>query len=198
MKRAALYARVSTSDQRCEVQLEALREYARRQGFQVLEFVDAGVSGAKAERDALTELLEAVHRRRVDLVVCTKLDRLFRNVRHLVTVVEEFKARNVDLIVLDQAIDTTSPTGRLLFHMLAAIAEFERDLIRERVVAGIRRAQRVGTRSGRKIGRPRIHLVDVAAAQRLFKRLKSIRAVARQLKVHPSAVARALAKKASA
>jgi DNA invertase Pin-like site-specific DNA recombinase len=195
MRRAALYARVSTTDQRCEVQLEALREYARRRELEPVEFVDAGVSGAKADRAALLELLEAVRRRRVDVVVCTKLDRLFRNVRHLVTVVEEFKARDVDLVVLDQAIDTTSPTGRLLFHVLAAIAEFERDLIRDRVIAGVRRAQEHGTRSGKPIGRPRIHVVDVAVVQRLRQRRRprmSLRAIARHLNVNLSAVQQAI------
>lgn len=192
MKRAALYARVSTTDQRCEVQLDALRDYAERRELQAVEFVDAGVSGAKQDREAFTELLEAVRRRRVDLVVCTKLDRLFRNVRHLVNVIDELKVLGVDLVVLDQAIDTTTSSGRLLFHMLAAIAEFERDLIRERVIAGVRRAQVRGTRSGKAIGRPRVHLVDVAKAQELRRRL-SLRATARALGVPKSAVERALA-----
>ena len=98
----------------------------------------------------------------------------------------------VDLVVLDQAIDTTTPAGRLLFHMLAAISEFERDLIRDRVLAGLRRARERGTRSGRPVGRPRTQRFNVAAAQRLYAESGSIRAVARQLGVNPGAIWRAV------
>jgi Enterobacteriaceae phage serine recombinase len=92
------------------------------------------------------------------------------------------------LVVLDQAIDTTTPSGRLLFHVLAAIAEFERDLIRDRVVAGLRRAKA----QGRRLGRPRLHHVDVEQAQGLLAEGLSLRAVARRLHAHPMAVRRAL------
>ncbi len=114
-----------------------------------------------------------------------KLDRLARSTHHLVTLAKELEALGVDLVVLDQAIDTTTPSGRLLFHMLAAVAEFERDLIRDRVLAGLKRAKERGTRSGRPTGRPRTRRFDVAEAQRLYTESGSIRAVARQLDVNP-------------
>src|SRR5262245_44796716 len=147
--RAALYARVSTTDQTPENQLVALRAFAAARGWRATEFVDHGVSGAKDRRPALDALLAAVRARRVDLVLCVRLDRLARSTRQLVTLAGDFEALGVDLVVIDQAIDTTTPSGRLLFHVLAAIAEFERDLIRDRVVAGLQRAKAHGVRLGR-------------------------------------------------
>ena len=188
MQRLALYARVSTLDQHPEVQLEPLREYARARGFQVVEeYVDHGVSGAKARRPGLDRLTADAGRRRFDVVACVKLDRLARSVRHLTTLAGEFEALGVGLVVLDQAIDTTTPSGRLLFNVLGSIAEFERDLIRERTVAGIRAARR----RGKRIGRPRVH-VPRARAQALLREGKSVSGVARELGVARSTLQRAL------
>ena len=187
--RAALYARVSTQDQTPDMQLDALRAFAEARGWVAHEFVDHGVSGAKERRPALDGLLAAARTRKVDVVVCTKLDRLARSTHHLVTLAKELESLGVDLVVLDQAIDTTTPAGRLLFHVLAAIAEFERDLIRDRVIAGLRRAKA----HGKRLGRPRRYQVDPANARSLLGRGLSLRAVARSLRVHPSAVTRALA-----
>jgi DNA invertase Pin-like site-specific DNA recombinase len=186
--RAAVYARVSTVDQTPENQLAVLRGFAEARGWQAIEFVDHGISGAKDRRPALDALLAAVRGRRVDLVVCVRLDRLARSTRQLVTLAADFEALGVDLVVLDQAIDTTTPSGRLLFHVLAAIAEFERDLIRDRVVAGLRRAKAQGVR----LGRPRRHHLDVAQARALVAEGLSLRAIARRLHAHPMAVRRAV------
>lgn len=186
--RAGVYARVSTVGQTTANQLGALRVFAEARGWLITEFVDDGVSGAKERRPALDALLDAVRRRRVDVVACVKLDRLARSVHQLVALGQELEALGVDLVVLDQQIDTTTPSGRLLFHMLAAIAEFERDLIRDRVIAGIRRAQA----QGRRFGRPRQHHVDVGRARTLLAEGFSLRGVARALGVHPTAVSRAL------
>jgi putative DNA-invertase from lambdoid prophage Rac len=151
VKHVAIYVRVSTPDQRLDPQLDPLRAHAQARGWQVREFADHGVSGAKASRPALDDLMRAVRRREVDVVVVAKLDRLARSVRHLVELAGDFEALGVGLVVLDQAIDTTTPAGRFLFHSLAAVAELERDLIRERVVAGMRAAKRRGA----PIGRPK-------------------------------------------
>jgi len=151
--------RVSTTGQTPENQVDALRAFAAARGWTVTEFVDHGVSGAKDRRPALDSLLAAC-RRQVDVVAITKLDRLARSVHHLVALGRELETLGVDLVVLDQTIDTTTPSGRLLFHVLAAIAEFERDLIRDRVIAGLRRAKA----QGRRLGRPRLHQVDAAEA----------------------------------
>src|SRR2546425_664912 len=189
MKRAGLYARVSTVDQTPQNQLAVLRSFAGARGWRTAEFVDHGVSGAKERRPALDALLAAVRCRKIDMVACTKLDRLARSTHHLVTLAKELEALGVDLVVLDQAIDTTTPSGRLLFHVLAAIAEFERDLIRDRVLAGIRRAKA----QGRHLGRPRKYRVDLSRVHELRSQGLSLRAIARSLGVHPSAVSRTVA-----
>jgi len=122
-------------------------------------------------------------------VACVKLDRLARSVHHLVAIGREFEVLGVDLVVLDQAIDTTTPAGRLLFHVLAAISEFERDLIRDRVLAGLRRARSQGVR----LGRPRV-LVDRVQAERLLAAGQSLRTVARALGIGLATLARAVPK----
>lgn len=148
--RLALYARVSTRTQKSNPQLTELRRYARARKAKVVEeFVDHGLSRAKDRRPALDRLLAGARRREFDAVAVTKLDRLARSVRHLTTVSGEFEALGVDLIVVDQGLDTSTPTGRLAFNMIGAIAEFERDLIKERVTAGLRAAVRNGTKLGR-------------------------------------------------
>jgi len=167
MPRLALYARVSTTDQRPEAQLDALRSYATRRGGEPLEFVDHGVSGAKSRRPALDALLAACRRREVDAVVCVKLDRLARSVHHLTSLGKEFEALGIDLVVLDQGIDTSTPTGRLLFHVLGSIAEFERDLIQERTRAGLAAARK----RGKQLGRPRA--LDRAKRERVRRLRRS-------------------------
>ena len=146
----ALYARVSTCDQTVAPQLDALRAYAGARQLEIVgEFVDLGVSGAKARRPALDDLLDRAKRRAFDAVVCVKLDRLARSVRHLTALAAEFEALGIDLVVVDQQIDTSTPAGRFLFNTLGAVAELERDLIRERVQAGIRSARKRGVEFGR-------------------------------------------------
>jgi DNA invertase Pin-like site-specific DNA recombinase len=192
MPRVALYARVSTSDQRPEVQTGPLAQYAAARGLEVAEtYVDHGVSGAKARRPALDRMLADARRRRFDAVACVKLDRLSRSVHHLTSLGQELAALGIDLIVLDQAIDTSTPAGKLLFHVLGSIAEFERDLIRDRTVAGMAAARRRGAR----IGRPRaLRAVTALRLEQLVEAGHSQRAIAEQLKVGKSTVARELAR----
>jgi DNA invertase Pin-like site-specific DNA recombinase len=149
--RAALYARVSTADQTCENQLLELRRYGEARGWQVYrEYVDQGVSGAKDRRPALDELIADARRRRFDVIVCWRLDRLGRSLRHLVTLLEELHAVGVGFISLGEGIDLSTPAGRLQLHILGALAEFERSRIQERVRAGLARVRA----SGRRLGRP--------------------------------------------
>ena len=188
-RRIALYARVSTGEQTPDPQLDALREYAERRGFEAVEYVDHGVSGAKAKRPALDQLMAAARRRNIDAVACVKLDRLARSVHHLVTLGVELETLAVDLIVLDQAIDTSTPAGRFTFHILGAVAELERDLIRERTRAGMQAAKRHGTRSGRAIGRPRaIRGPDTFRLERMLAQNHSLRSIGRTLGVSASTV----------
>ena len=152
--KAALYARVSTFDQEPENQLAELRSYARARGWTAIEFVDRGISGAKDRRPALDALRRDVQRRKVDVVVCWRLDRLGRNLKHLVTLLEQWQALGVAFVSLAEGIDATTPAGKLQMHILGAIAEFERGRIRERVLAGLQRARAQGKRLGRPRNRP--------------------------------------------
>ncbi len=126
--------------------------------------------------------------KKIDVVIATKLDRLARSTHHLISLGKELEALGVDLVITEQALDRTTPTGRLLFHVLAALAEFERELIRDRVVAGLRRARA----QGRRLGRPQKHSVDPVKARELLAQGLSLRAVARKFDAHHSAVRRAL------
>lgn len=189
--RAALYSRVSTEEQTLANQQLALRAHAVARGWEAVEFSDI-ISGARDKRVGLDSLLAAVRRRHVDVVAIVRLDRLARSVHHLVTLAKEFQSLGVELVVLDQAIDTTTPTGRLMFHVLSAIAEFERDLIRDRVRTGMRRVKHQGTKSGRPVGRPRV-LLSRAEVIKLAGDGASLREIAARLGVSPSTVSRAKA-----
>jgi DNA invertase Pin-like site-specific DNA recombinase len=148
-QRAAIYARVSTFDQEPENQLQELRRYVEARGWTAVEYVDKGVSGAKERRPALDELVRDAKRRRFDVVVCWRLDRLGRNLKHLITLLDELQAMGVAFVSLAEGIDATTPAGKLQLHILGAIAEFERARIAERVKAGLARARAQGTRLGR-------------------------------------------------
>jgi DNA invertase Pin-like site-specific DNA recombinase len=148
--RAAIYARVSTFDQEPENQLAELRRYATARGWMTTEYVDRGVSGAKDRRPALDSLLADAKRRRFDVLVVWRLDRLGRNLKHLVTLLEDMQAIGIAFVSLAEGIDATTPAGKLQMHILAAIAEFERARIAERVRAGLARARAQGQRLGRR------------------------------------------------
>lgn len=160
--RAAIYARVSTLDQEPENQLVELRRYVEARGWIGQEFVDRGVSGSKDKRPALDVLLRDAKRRRFDVLVCWRLDRLGRNLKHLISLLDELQALGVGFVSLAEGIDATTPAGKLQMHILGAIAEFERERIRERVLAGLCRARAQGV----KLGRPRA-LVPVDRVQRV-------------------------------
>jgi DNA invertase Pin-like site-specific DNA recombinase len=147
--RSAIYARVSTLDQHVENQLQELRSYVERRGWTAVEFVDRGVSGAKDRRPALDDMLKAARQRRFDVLVCWRLDRLGRNLRHLILLLDELQALGIAFVTLGEGIDTSTPAGRLQLHILSAIAEFERSRIQERVMAGLARAKAQGKRLGR-------------------------------------------------
>ena len=153
--RAAIYARVSTLDQEPENQLAELRRYVRARSWDAaVEYVDHGISGAKDRRPALDRLVRDARRRRIDVLICWRLDRLGRNLRHLVTLLDELQAVGVAFVSLGEGIDCTTPAGRLQLHILAALAEFERARIAERVTAGLARAKR----QGKRLGRPRVQI----------------------------------------
>src|SRR3954449_13340309 len=152
MKRAALYARVSTGGQNVENQLRELRQVAERLGWVVVEgLIDQGISGAKGrdKRPALDSMLKAVIRGEVDVVAAWSVDRLGRSLQDLVGVLNDIRSQEVDLYLHQQGLDTATPSGRAMYQMLGVFAELERQIIRERVMAGLARAKADGTRLGR-------------------------------------------------
>lgn len=153
MKKVVIYARVSTDKQTVTNQLIQLREVAQRSGYEIVqEFTDEGISGAKgrSERPALNEMLKCATQRKFDMVMVWSIDRLGRSLQHLVEILNELQQKNIDLFFHQQAMDTSSPSGRMMFSVFGALAEFERSLIRERVLAGQQRAKA----KGKKLGRP--------------------------------------------
>src|ERR1700756_407940 len=161
--RAAIYARVSTNNgQDPHMQIRELLEYCKRRGWDVEgEYVDAGVSGAKEHRPQLDMLLAVCRKRRVDAVVVYRYDRFARSLRQLVNALEEFRSLGIEFISLHEGVDTSTPNGRLVFGIFASIAEFERELIRDRVKSGIAAARS----KGKRLGPPRasVDAVRIAA-----------------------------------
>jgi DNA invertase Pin-like site-specific DNA recombinase len=150
--RTALYARVSTvhNGQDPEMQLRELREYCQRRDWQIIrEYVDVGISGAKEKRPELDRLLSDAHHRRFDAVVVWRFDRFARSVSHLLRALETFRALGIEFVSLSEQVDTSTPTGKMVFTVLGAVAELERSLIAERVKAGLCNARAKGTRLGR-------------------------------------------------
>ena len=186
--RVALYARVSTKNhaQDPETQLLALREYAKARELEVFaEYVDVGISGGKDSRPALNRLMDDAKRRRFDAVLVARFDRFARSTRHLVRALEEFNALGVDFIRLSESIDTSTPMGKMVFTVIAAVAELERSIIRERVVMGLQRAKA----QGKAVGRPAVRL-DAGELQALREKGLSYRAIAKQCGVsHPTIMA---------
>jgi DNA invertase Pin-like site-specific DNA recombinase len=154
MKRVIIYARVSTREQNPDMQLQDLRTYAEVRGFQVIqEYVDYA-SGSKNDRENYQRLLDDIRKRKADMVLVWKFDRFARSTRELINALEEFNSLGVDFVSYKENIDTSTPTGKILFTMISAFAEFEREILRERVIAGMEKAKVRGV----KIGRPEIPL----------------------------------------
>lgn len=154
MNRAAIYARVSTNNgQNPEMQLDEVRRYCSRREWQVVhEYMDRGFSGSKEHRPALDRLIADCRKRTVDCVVVYRYDRFARSLRQLVNALEEFRALGIDFVSLHEGVDTSTPNGRLVFGIFASIAEFERELIRDRVKSGLALAKS----RGKRLGRPRV------------------------------------------
>ena len=182
-RRAVLYSRVSTlhHGQDPEVQSREIREYCQRRGWPlVAEYVDAGISGAKERRPQLDRLIADAHKRKFEVIVVWKFDRFARSVSHLLRALEEFRALGIEFVSLSEQIDTSTPTGKMIFTVLGAVAELERSLIAERVRAGLRNARA----NGKRLGRP---TKQVNAAQVAALRAQGLtwRRIGKQLGVAP-------------
>jgi DNA invertase Pin-like site-specific DNA recombinase len=189
MKTAALYARVSTRNhQDPETQLIMLRDYARQRDIEnAIEYVDVGISGKRDRRPALDRLVGDVKSRRIDVVVVTRFDRFARSTKHMVTMLDEFRSLGVEFISLSESIDTSTPMGKMVFVIIAAVAELERDIIRERIMLGLDRARR----DGKELGRPK-RVVDRGRIVQLRHQGLSIRKIARDCGVSTRLVQRVL------
>ena len=188
--RAALYARVSTSNKGQDVglQLDELRQVAGQRGWVIhAEHVDEGISGSKDSRPELDRMMAAARAGKLDLVAVWKFDRFARSTSHLVTALEEFRVLGVAFVSLREQVDTSTPMGKAMFTIIAAISELERDLIRERVIAGVRRAQAMG----KHCGRPKRE-IDLRAAKVLLAQNLSVRRVADMLGLPRSTLQRRL------
>lgn len=189
MKRAALYVRVSQDSQTVENQLLVLNEVAQRSGWEVVHvFADEGISGAKGrdKRPGYDGLLKAVARHEVQIVAAWSVDRLGRSLSDLVGFLSDIQARGCDLYLHQQAIDTSTPSGRMLFQMLGVFAEFERAILKSRISAGIQRARANNVR----IGRPPMSISRAEKVQKALRDGQSIRAVAAATGVSTATVQR--------
>ena len=187
-KRVGIYARVSTKDQTTENQLLDLRSYCTARGWQIAaECVDAGISGSRDDRPALKEVLGLARKRKIDILLVWRFDRFARSLAHLVNSLEELRRLGVDFISFQENVDTSSAQGRMVFGVMASLAEFERALIQERIRSGLRRA----AAQGKRIGRPTV-TVDPAEARRLRGEGRSLREIASALSVGKGTVERLL------
>ena len=188
MKRIAIYARVSTTDQSTESQLLDLRRYVSERSWNIFkEYVDEGISGTKDSRPALNELMNDAKKRRFDVVLVWRFDRFARSTKHLILALEEFRNLGIDFVSYQENIDTSSPLGSAIFTIISAVAQLERDIIAERVKAGLRRAKE----NGKKLGRPRAS-VDTEKIHWLRSKGLSLRAIAQHTGISHTKVAKFL------
>jgi DNA invertase Pin-like site-specific DNA recombinase len=192
----ALYVRVSTDGQTVQNQLGELRQVADRHGWEIVQtYADEGVSGTKGReaRPEFDKLLKAIARREVDMVAAWSVDRLGRSLRDLVSLLSDLQAKGVDLFLLQQGLDTSTPSGRAMFQMLGVFSEFEAAMIRDRVRVGVARAKKRGTKSGKPIGRPKLSRDKEAAAEELLGQGMGILKVARSLQMGTGSVSKVAA-----
>jgi DNA invertase Pin-like site-specific DNA recombinase len=176
-KVAAVYLRCSTTSQETEMQELEITDFCSWRGWEYKIYRDAGQSGVKENRPALDSLLSDVRKRRVDILVVWALDRLARSLKQLLSIAEECRSLGVDLVSLKQNVDTTLPAGRLTFQVLGAVAEFEREMLRTRVKAGLEMARR----NGKRLGRPALRHFDseeVSEIRQLRRAGTSVRSLA--------------------
>jgi putative DNA-invertase from lambdoid prophage Rac len=192
--RVAIYARVSTlNGQDPQMQTRELKEYCQRRAWPIEgEYVDVGVSGAKDSRPELNRLMADAARRKFDLILVWKLDRFGRSLRHLVNAIAELESMGIAFVSLTDNLDLSTPSGRLMFQVIAAMGEFERELIRERVRAGMRNAKE----KGKSIGRPK-SVFDPSVIARLRESGKSWREIAKTTGVSLGTVYAARSKRLS-
>lgn len=192
LKRLALYCRVSSSDQDVDMQLQDLRRYAESRHFEIVqEFTDSGISGASRKRPALDRLMDAARKRQFDAVAVWRFDRFARSTKHLLDALDEFRHLGIDFVSYQENLDTSSPLGEAIFTIVAAVAQLERNIIIERVRAGVAKARPTRKYWGRvpiEVKEPK----KVREMERLRQEGKSIHAIAREVGLSSRTVWRVL------
>ena len=187
-KKAAIYCRVSTNDQKTDMQVSDLRKYAADRKLTIYqEYVDNGISGSIKKRPALDKLMEDASKKRFDIVLCWRFDRFARSSKHLVEALHTFKHLGIDFISYNENIDTSSPLGEAIFTIISAMSQLERDIIRERVKAGLMTARN----KGKTLGRPRLS-VDMSKMKEMQNNGFSVRDIASRMDVSTATVSRIL------
>jgi DNA invertase Pin-like site-specific DNA recombinase len=188
--KAAIYARVSTTNHGQDVSMQTrdLEQFAQARGWRLVDsYLDVGISGSKDKRPQLDRLMADAHKRRFDIVIVWRFDRFARSVSHLLRALETFSALGIAFVSLSEQMDTTTPTGKMIFTVLGAVAELERSLIVERVRAGLRNARA----KGKTLGRPR-KIVDATRIAALREQGRSWRDIAREVGTNTASARRAV------
>ena len=179
-KTVAIYARVSTDKQKVDMQLRELRLFVKRSGWTIYnEYIDHGFTGANTNRPAFNIMMDEAKKRKFNILLIWKLDRLSRSMKDLINTLDELGHYGINFISYDNNLDTTTPTGKLVFHVIGAVAEFEKDIIRDRVIAGLAHAKS----QGKRLGRPPLSDAKLTEAKKLLKQGLSMRAVEKKLGV---------------
>lgn len=188
--KVAIYARVSTKDQSCELQLRDLRAYATAKNYEVItEYIEVGVSGSKTSRRQLDLLMDAARKCKFQGVLVWRFDRWARSTKHLIDTLMEFKARDIQFISYNENLDTSTPIGQAMFSIIASLSQLERDILIQRTLAGIATARAEGKQLGRPVKRPDAKILQLRNTG------KSVRGIAAELGCTPSSVQRALKSK---
>jgi DNA invertase Pin-like site-specific DNA recombinase len=174
-----IYVRVSTEDQNLNNQVNQLRDYCSRLNYTIYKVYADKISGSIESRPAFNTLMEDSRKKLFDAVLTWKLDRLGRSVKHLISIVEEWKSKGIDIICYNQNIDTTTPNGKLMFHIIGAFAEFEKDMISERTKAGLDRARK----EGKTLGRPRVSKYHINKVLEIYKETDSINRTSKEVNI---------------
>jgi len=183
--KVALYSRVSTQDQSVDMQLLDLRRYCEQRGFEIYkEYCDQGISGTKDRRPALDELMADARKLKFNALVVWRFDRFARSTKHLITALEEFRHLGIEFISYQENIDTSSPLGKAIFTIVSAIAELERNIIIERVRAGLRRAKE----NGKRLGRPKRLDLNVAELQKMRDQGLSFKKIGDRVNACPATI----------
>lgn len=177
IKAVAIYVRVSTQDQSCQLQKRELEEYVAIKGWEIFKVYEDKKTGTNGKREMLKQLMDDVNNKKIDIVLCWKLDRLFRSLKDLLATLHEFSEKNIEFVSLKDQIDLTTSSGRLMMQILGAFAEFEASIIRSRVMAGLENAKAQGKKLGRAKTRPSELIRSLYEAGHSYRKIASLAGV---------------------